>query len=92
MKYSFVVVAVEGGDLKQIKLVKPEKGQYMWLRDPKARFLFALWSCDVKFGGSKKEIQRTNPENVYLARGQRLRFQLINSKFPAPLSVPFKCL
>lgn len=28
-----------------------------------------------------------SPENVYLSRGQRLRFQLINSRFPVPIDI-----
>jgi hypothetical protein len=33
---------------------------------------------------NQKEIH-VNPDDVYSPRGRRLRFQLINSKFPAPL-------
>lgn len=51
-----------------------------------------VWSMRCIIQRRTREIRKRytlmwTPKNVYSPRGRRLRFQLINSKFPAPLKM-----
>lgn len=85
--------------MKQNETVKPKKanifgkGTTHWTQQ-KPGDVFALFGL-VMYNSEKAKKRYTfnvNPENVHLPRGQRLRFQLINSKFPAPSKTPVQVL
>jgi hypothetical protein len=96
VKY-LVVVAISGGERSDICVetlnCETKKGRYMWLRDPKTRCFFGDCLVNAMYNSAEnkrnqKEIHvNVNPKNVNSPRGRRLRFQLINSKFPAPLKI-----
>lgn len=92
-----VVVAISRGKRYEIcggniTLWNQKRPIYVAKGPEKHDFLEIVWSmrCIIQWqtrGIRKRYTFNVNPENVYLPRGRRLRFQLINSKFPAPLSV-----